>query len=154
MKSDGISSCVLTMTAERCGDSIASGSLPAATIKSAPSKRSTCPAGIRMPCKLRGSAAMRTCDSTPPVLLREPRLIELVNGFAFEMRREAKQPARRDDSRAADAGDQCVVHAVELGLPRLGKLGSAAAASGRGGLRFVPRNVTKLGQNPLKQLKS
>ena len=35
-----------------------------------------------------------------------------------------------------------------------GKLGSAAAASGRGGLRFAPRSVTKLGQKPFKQLKS
>ena len=121
MKSDGISSCVLTMTAERSADSIDSGSLPAATIRSAPSRRSTCPAGMRMPCNRSAVAAMRTCDNTAPYFCARPGLIELLNRFAFEMRREAEQAARRHDAGAADAGDQHVVHAVERRLPRLGQ---------------------------------
>ena len=72
MKFEGISSCVLTMTAERFDDSIDSGSFPAATIKSAPSKRSTCPAGIRMPCSSFSAAAMRTCDNTAPYFCASP----------------------------------------------------------------------------------
>ena len=86
--------------------------------------------------------------------LREPRLVELQDVLAFEVRGQAEQTARSDDARAADAGDQDVVHGPPLAASGSARLGSASARAGAADCAVAPVNVTKLGQNPSKQLKS
>ena len=107
-----------------------------------------------MPCKRFGIGRDAHVRQHGAVLLREPRLIELDHGLALEMRGEAEQPACGHDSRAADAGDQHVVHAVERGLLRLRQARQRRRCERARRIALRALSVTKLGQNPFKQLKS
>ncbi len=89
------------------------------------------------------------------VLLRHAHQVEHGAALAFEMRGHAEDRADGDDARAADAGDQHAVGAVERtrrrGRRQLGRDARRARWTPPC-LRMVePCTVTKLGQKPLMQ---